>query len=74
MLFVIGLGSILVGFIALAVGSVTLAPVLLVAGYLAIVPWAILTRPAPAAEGRGEGPETGAGGPGSGPLAAPPAS
>ncbi len=41
-LMVLGLGLILVGYFALSKGSITLAPVLLVAGYLFVVPAAIV--------------------------------
>lgn len=46
-------GAILLGFIALALGSITLAPVLLVAGFLVGIPWGIMAR---------EKPRSGAGG------------
>jgi hypothetical protein len=40
-------GVILLGFIALALGSATLAPVLLGAGFLVGIPWGILARERP---------------------------
>jgi hypothetical protein len=40
-------GVILLGFIALALGSATLAPVLLVAGFLVGIPWGIMAREKP---------------------------
>ncbi len=42
---------IVVGFIALAMGSTTLAPILLVAGYLVGVPYALMVREKGGAEG-----------------------
>jgi Flp pilus assembly protein TadB len=36
---------IVIGFIALAAGETTLAPVLLVCGYLVMIPYALLARP-----------------------------
>ena len=41
----LGVGTIVLGFVALALGSITLAPILLVLGYIVLVPWAILARP-----------------------------
>jgi uncharacterized membrane protein HdeD (DUF308 family) len=43
-IFLAGLAAIVVGYIALAQGSITLAPILLVLGYCVIVPVAILYR------------------------------
>jgi hypothetical protein len=43
-LFGVALGVIVAGYIALALGSITLAPLLLVAGYCVLIPWAILAR------------------------------
>jgi len=40
----IALGVIFLGYVTLAMGSITLAPILLVLGYCVIVPWAILHR------------------------------
>ena len=45
LLFGIGLVVIVVGFIALGMGSITLAPILLVLGYLVIIPLAIIIKP-----------------------------
>jgi len=41
----IGLVVIVVGFITLRMGSITLAPILLVLGYCVIIPIGILLRP-----------------------------
>jgi hypothetical protein len=35
---------IVAGYIALARGSITLAPILLLLGYLVVIPWAILSK------------------------------
>ena len=43
-LFGIGALVIVAGYIALAGGSITLAPVLLLLGYLVVIPWAILAK------------------------------
>ena len=43
-IFLVGLAAIIIGYIALAQGSITLAPILLVLGYCAIIPAAILYR------------------------------
>jgi hypothetical protein len=43
-LFGIGALVIVAGYIALAGGSITLAPILLLLGYLVVIPWAILAR------------------------------
>jgi hypothetical protein len=43
-LFGAGFASIIVGYIMLSKGSITLAPILLVAGYCALVPLAIFVR------------------------------
>lgn len=40
----IALGVIVVGYVFLAIGSITIAPLLLVAGYCVLLPWAILAR------------------------------
>jgi hypothetical protein len=39
----IAIGVIILGFISLALGSTTLAPILLAGGYLVLVPYAIMT-------------------------------
>lgn len=41
-LLALGVGMILVGYLALSRGSITLAPLLLVAGYVVIVPLALV--------------------------------
>jgi len=46
-LFGVALLVIVLGFVFLAGGSITLAPLLLVVGYAVLVPWAILHRPRP---------------------------
>lgn len=38
-----GGGAIVLGFVLLALGDKTLAPILLVGGYLGLIPWGILT-------------------------------
>ena len=43
-LFGSGLASILLGFGLLGAGDITLAPILLVLGYLVRVPWALVAR------------------------------
>ncbi|MDZ4803353.1 MAG: hypothetical protein SGI90_00645 [Candidatus Eisenbacteria bacterium] len=43
-LFGVALGVIALGFILLRSGSITLAPILLVAGYCFLIPWAIMAR------------------------------
>ncbi|UCF78936.1 MAG: hypothetical protein JSW03_01315 [Candidatus Eiseniibacteriota bacterium] len=43
-LFAAGFASIIVGYVMLSRGSITLAPVLLVAGYCALIPLAIFVR------------------------------
>ncbi|TMQ55660.1 MAG: DUF3098 domain-containing protein [Candidatus Eisenbacteria bacterium] len=35
---------ILVGYVALSKGSITLAPILLLTGYLVLIPWGILAK------------------------------
>lgn len=45
LVFGLGLLFIVVGFIALGLGSITLAPILLVVGYLVIIPVAIMLKP-----------------------------
>ncbi len=44
-LFVIAIATILLGFVTLALGSTSLPAILLVGGYLILVPWAILAPP-----------------------------
>lgn len=43
-LLAIALGVIVIGYVFLAIGSITIAPLLLVAGYCVLLPWAILAR------------------------------
>ena len=43
-LFGLGAASILGGYLALSAGSITLAPILLLLGYLVLVPWGILAK------------------------------
>lgn len=43
-LLVIGIVVIIAGFVSLAKGSITLAPILLVTGYCVIIPLAILIK------------------------------
>jgi hypothetical protein len=43
-LFAAGFASIIVGYIMLSEGSITIAPILLVAGYCALVPLAIFVK------------------------------
>jgi len=40
----IAIGVIVVGFATLAMGSLTVAPILLVGGFLGLVPYALMTR------------------------------
>lgn len=44
LIFLAGLVTIVAGYISLGQGSITLAPILLVAGYCVIIPVAILYR------------------------------
>ncbi|MBD3168215.1 MAG: hypothetical protein GF307_01950 [candidate division Zixibacteria bacterium] len=43
-LFAIGIVVIVIGFISLRMGSITLAPILLVFGYCVVIPTAIMYR------------------------------
>jgi hypothetical protein len=43
-LFGIAALIIVAGYVALARGSITLAPILLLLGYLVVIPWAILAK------------------------------
>ena len=43
-LFGVGIASILLGFVLLSTGDITLAPILLVAGYIVFIPWALVAR------------------------------
>jgi hypothetical protein len=47
LILAISAGVIVLGFIALALGSITLAPLLLVAGFLVGIPWGIMAREKP---------------------------
>jgi hypothetical protein len=42
LLFAVGLVVIIIGYIALSMGSITLAPILLVLGYCVVIPIAII--------------------------------
>jgi hypothetical protein len=53
-LFASGVASIAVGYVLLAAGSITLAPILLVAGYCVFFPMGILMGGGAAARGGGE--------------------
>jgi hypothetical protein len=44
LLFAIGALLIVAGYVTLARGSITLAPILLLVGYLVVIPWAILAK------------------------------
>ena len=46
-----GLLAILIGFLVLSTGEITLAPILILAGYLVLIPWALVSRPRPEAGG-----------------------
>jgi hypothetical protein len=50
LLLALGVGVLVVGFVALSKGSITLAPLLLVFGYIVLIPVSLLLR------GRKEGP------------------
>jgi hypothetical protein len=51
-----GVLSILLGFVLLSTGEITLAPILLLAGYLVFIPWALVARSKSRSEGApGEG-------------------
>jgi len=43
-LFTLAAVTILAGYIALSRGSITLAPILLLTGYLVLIPWGILAK------------------------------
>jgi hypothetical protein len=43
-LFGLGAAAILGGYVALSSGSITLAPILLLLGYLVLIPWGILAK------------------------------
>lgn len=54
LLFAAGGVSIAIGYVVLAAGSITLAPILLVAGYCVFFPMGILMRSGAEARGGGE--------------------
>jgi hypothetical protein len=61
-LFGSGLGAIVLGFVLLSQGDITLAPILLVVGYIVLIPWALVARsraerPTRPADSRGSGGE-----------------
>jgi hypothetical protein len=39
-----GIACILLGFLVLAAGNITLAPILLLAGYLVLIPWGLVAH------------------------------
>jgi hypothetical protein len=43
-IFAVAAAVILAGYVALSRGSITLAPILLLTGYLVLVPWGILAK------------------------------
>ena len=43
-LFSSGLGSILIGFIFLGLRDITVAPILLLLGYLVLIPWSFIAK------------------------------
>ncbi|TPW15963.1 MAG: Uncharacterized protein FD129_811 [bacterium] len=45
-LFGVAMAVIILGYVMLRAGSITLAPILLVAGYCFFIPWAIMARDA----------------------------
>jgi len=51
-IFGAGIAAIVLGFILLGTGDITIAPVLLLAGYLVLIPWSLIARPSrPRTEG-----------------------
>ncbi|MFH1144556.1 MAG: hypothetical protein V1774_08445 [Candidatus Eisenbacteria bacterium] len=66
-LLLVSVGVIAAGFVALVLGSTTLAPLLLVIGYLAAVPYALMAgrgrdnRPASPGSGGSQGADSSAG-------------
>lgn len=44
-LFLIGVGCVVLGFVLLGNGDITFSPILLVAGYLVFIPWALVAHP-----------------------------
>ena len=43
-LFALAAAVIVAGYVALSMGSITLAPILLLTGYLVLIPWGILAK------------------------------
>ncbi len=43
-ILVVAAAVILAGYVALSQGSITLAPILLLTGYLVLIPWGILAK------------------------------
>ena len=43
-IFAVAAAVILAGYLALSRGSITLAPILLLTGYLVLIPWGILAK------------------------------
>ena len=43
-LFGSGLLAVLIGFLLLMTGDITLAPILLLTGYLVLIPWSLVAR------------------------------
>ena len=58
-LFAAGLAAVAVGFGLLAAGDITLAPILLVTGYLGLIPWALVTHRRQEGSARGPNVPTG---------------
>jgi hypothetical protein len=46
-LFGAGIASVCLGFLLLRLGDITLAPILLLAGYLVLIPWSLIARQGP---------------------------
>jgi hypothetical protein len=44
MIFAAAAAVIVAGYVALSQGSITLAPILLLTGYLVLIPWGILAK------------------------------
>ncbi len=54
LLFLVGVAAIVLGFFLLSQGAESLATILLVGGYLGLIPWAILAKERPARPEEGE--------------------
>ncbi len=52
-----GVLSIVLGFLVLSTGDITLAPILLLLGYLVLIPWALVARPSAPRDSAGEPPK-----------------